>query len=83
MVATNILSLSLYHLSTTLQSPKSPKPLDTMPLMNKLDQRLSRLVNRQQAKELVSIAKTTISCLVDSQQSRPTMEQVSREVLSV
>jgi hypothetical protein len=57
--------------------------LDTMPLMNKFDQRLSRPVNPRQVKELVSIAKTTISCLADTPQARPTMEQVSRELLSV
>ncbi|XP_045793226.1 MDIS1-interacting receptor like kinase 2-like [Trifolium pratense] len=69
--------------SNSLQWIIMGSTLDTMPLMNKLDQRLSRPVNRRQAKELVSIAKTTISCLVDIQQSRPTMEQVSRELLSV
>ncbi|WJX81481.1 non-specific serine/threonine protein kinase [Trifolium repens] len=70
-------------LSNSLQWIIMGSTLDTMPLMNKLDQRLSRPANRRQAKELVSIAKTTISCLADSPQCRPTMEQVSRELLSV
>ncbi|CAJ2669915.1 unnamed protein product [Trifolium pratense] len=69
--------------SNSLQWIIMGSTLDSMPLMNKLDQRLSRPVNHRQAKELVCIAKTTISCLVDSPQSRPTMEQVSRELLSV
>ncbi|GAU48243.1 hypothetical protein TSUD_174810 [Trifolium subterraneum] len=68
--------------SNSLQWIIMGSTLDTMPLMNKLDQRLSGPVNRQ-AKKLVSIAKTTISCLADSPQSRPTMEQVSKELLSV
>jgi serine/threonine protein kinase len=70
-------------LSNSLQWIIMGSTLDTMPLMNKFDQRLSRPVNPRQVKELVSIAKTTISCLADSPQSRPTMEQVSRELLSV
>jgi serine/threonine protein kinase len=47
-------------LSNSLQWIIMGSTLDTMPLMNKLDQRLSRPANRRQAKELVSIAKTTI-----------------------
>jgi serine/threonine protein kinase len=70
-------------LSNSLQWIIMGSTLDTMPLMNKLDQRLSGPVNLRQAKKLVSIAKTTISCLADNPQSRPTMEQVSRELLSV
>lgn len=52
---------------------------NTMSLMDILDQRLPRPTNTN-AKQLLSITKTVISCLDESPRSRPTMEQVSMEI---
>jgi len=53
--------------------------LDTMPLMDKLDQRLPRPLNPI-VKDLVSIAMIAFTCLTESSQSRPTMEHVAKEL---
>ncbi|AES78802.1 putative protein kinase RLK-Pelle-LRR-XI-1 family [Medicago truncatula] len=53
--------------------------LDTMPLMDKLDQRLPRPLNPI-VKNLVSIAMIAFTCLTESSQSRPTMEHVAKEL---
>ncbi|XP_058751493.1 MDIS1-interacting receptor like kinase 2-like [Vicia villosa] len=53
--------------------------LDTMSLMDMLDQRLPRPMNTK-AKQLLSVTKTLLSCLDESPRSRPTMEQVSMEI---
>jgi len=53
--------------------------LDDMSLMDKLDKRLPHPLN-QFINELVSIARIAIACLIESSQSRPTMEQVTNEL---
>jgi len=68
-------------ISNSLQWTIMDSTLDSTPLMDELDQRLPRPMNHI-AKKLVSIAKTTISCLAERSRSRPTMEQVSRELLT-
>jgi serine/threonine protein kinase len=68
-------------ISNSLQRTIMDSTLDSTPLMDELDQCLPRPMNHI-AKKLVSIAKTTISCLAESPHSRPTVEHVSRELLS-
>ncbi|MCH79631.1 LRR receptor-like kinase [Trifolium medium] len=53
---------------------------NTMPLIYKLDQRLPRPLHPMD-KKLVSIARTAFACLIENPQSRPTMEQVSKDML--
>jgi len=67
-------------ISNSLQWTIMDSTLDSMPLLDELDQRLPRPMNHI-AKKLVTIAKTAISCLTESPRSRPAMEQVSRELL--
>jgi serine/threonine protein kinase len=69
------------HPGDSLQWTIMDSTLDSTPLMDELDQRLPRPMNHI-AKKLVSIAKTIISCLAESPRSRPTMEHVSRELLT-
>lgn len=54
--------------------------LDIVPLMDKLDQRLPRPLNPI-VKELASIVRIAIACLTESPRSRPTMEQVAKELV--
>jgi serine/threonine protein kinase len=53
---------------------------DTMPLIYKLDQRLPPPVDPI-VKKLVSIAMIAFECLIENPQSRPTMEQVSKNLV--
>jgi len=53
---------------------------DTMHLIDKLDQRLLHATNNI-VNEVVSIIRIAISCLIESPHSRPTMEEVCRELV--
>lgn len=63
----------------TCSSNAMASTLDIPSLMGKLDQRLPYPIN-QMAKEIALIAKTAIACLIESPHSRPTMEQVAKEL---
>lgn len=54
--------------------------LDVTPLMDKLDERLPQ-PSSSILKELVYIATMAIDCLAESPRSRPTMEQVTKELV--
>ncbi|KAL5166570.1 MDIS1-interacting receptor like kinase 2 [Glycine soja] len=69
-VITSLLTCSSNAMVSTLDIPS---------LMGKLDQRLPYPIN-QMAKEIALIAKTAIACLIESPHSRPTMEQVAKEL---
>ncbi|XP_020232486.1 MDIS1-interacting receptor like kinase 2 [Cajanus cajan] len=53
--------------------------LDHMTLMDKLDERLPHPTSPI-VKEVISIAKVAISCLAENPRSRPSMEQVTKEL---
>jgi len=53
--------------------------LDHMSLMVKLDERLPHPTSPID-KEVISIVKIAIACLTESPRSRPTMEQVAKEL---
>lgn len=53
--------------------------LDHMALMDKLDPRLPH-PTKPIGKEVASIAKIAMACLTESPRSRPTMEQVAKEL---
>jgi hypothetical protein len=53
---------------------------DTMPLIYKLDRRLPHPLHPI-VKKLVSIAMIAFACLIENPQSRPTMEQVSKDLV--
>jgi len=55
--------------------------LDDMVLMDMLDERLPNPTSHV-IKDVVSIVKTAISCLIESPRSRPTMDQVVKELLT-
>ncbi|KAJ1437378.1 Tyrosine-protein kinase, active site [Sesbania bispinosa] len=68
-------------ISSSLLSSSWTAVGDIMPLMDKyLDQRLPHPTNPI-VKELVSIVRIAIACLLESPRSRPTMEQVAKELL--
>jgi len=52
--------------------------LDTMPLIDKLDQRLPHPKNTI-VQEVASMIRIAVACLTESPRSRPTMEQVCRQ----
>ncbi|KAH1155262.1 hypothetical protein GYH30_050541 [Glycine max] len=63
----------------TCSSNAMASTLDIPSLMGKLDRRLPYPI-KQMATEIALIAKTTIACLTESPHSRPTMEQVAKEL---
>jgi len=52
--------------------------LDTMPLIDKLDQRLPHPTNTI-VQDVASMIRIAVACLTESSRSRPTMEQVCRQ----
>ncbi|RHN78466.1 putative protein kinase RLK-Pelle-LRR-XI-1 family [Medicago truncatula] len=54
--------------------------LDTMPLIDKLDQRLPH-PTKTIVQEVASMIRIAVACLTESPHSRPTMEQVCRQFL--
>jgi len=52
--------------------------LDTMPLMDKLDQHLPHPTNTI-VQEVASMIRIAVACLTESPRSRPTMEQVCKQ----
>ena len=54
--------------------------LDNMALIDKLDQRLPHPTNTI-VKEVVSMIRVAIYCLIESPRSRPSMEQVCKEIV--
>lgn len=54
--------------------------IDAMSLIDKLDLRLSHPINPV-VKEVISMTKIVVACLTESPRSRPTMEQVCKELV--
>jgi serine/threonine protein kinase len=66
--------------STLLQSSGIYLTIDALSVNDKLDQRLPRPRNAI-GKEVVSIIRIACHCLIESPRSRPTMEQVCKEIV--
>jgi len=54
--------------------------LDPMPLIDKLDQRLSHSTNTI-VQEVASVIRIAVACITESPRSRPTMEQVCKQLV--
>lgn len=54
--------------------------LDNLSLKDKLDQRLPHPI-KPISEEVISIARIASACLIESPRSRPTMEQVAKELV--
>jgi len=66
--------------STMLQSSSVGQTIDAVLLTDMLDQRLPFPTNDIK-KELVSIIRIAFHCLTESPHSRPTMDQVCKEIV--
>ncbi|PNY02771.1 LRR receptor-like kinase resistance protein, partial [Trifolium pratense] len=72
----DIISSLLHSSSLNVEGQR----LDTIQLIDKLDQRLPHPTNTI-VKEVVSMIRVAISCLIESPRSRPTMEEVCKELV--